>query len=589
VTELFQPNLIAASVDERMLRKNKTPGDVGDCLFESLLRKSSRSSWKDDWGFRPYEDSRLPRRTSEDYSDKDLDPVEALQERLADLGLPIGQYRLPGSVRPQLAHFLSNQGLSRERIDQLILSVTDGDGFIHLGRLMAQLQKIGIGDAISRKHLLIEARDVPRLQELLFNMGLGAGGVKEMVEKAVNHKGDLDLDRLSAALGKFFPDPASKEGLISLLEHRGIRAMPENVGQMLAEPDLRQVFRDSYGAHPEDIQKTIKQNISALLREKGIPPEEVKAFLETLAVESAGSLTKKFNPVLAGLSKDQQQAPAAYLFNRVVIRSQQGSHKGGWHEKIMEILREEELLITRGDAKNWFQEDLPIRMNVSELLRKGDQRARPPLFHATAVFEKKQSPDVKGNQQKDVKGPMAGRYDFKGGLQGQEALGNDFAGYHIEKNAVEASSAAHLRNPNNLPHPLPKILDRMIWMLRAGEQKSRILISPPELGRLDLDLVIKQGHLQANLSAETLQVKELIEANLGQLKQQLIDQGFVVDKFEVMIGLNDRGFPEGESRTARGWRDQSSKKPKRTETAPAMETKMERSSISNLHGIDMHV
>ena len=53
---------------------------------------------------------------------------------------------------------------------------------------------------------------------------------------------------------------------------------------------------------------------------------------------------------------------------------------------------------------------------------------------------------------------------------------------------------------------------------------------------LDLDLVIKQGHLEANLSAETLQVKELIEANLGQLKQQLTDLGFVVDKFEVIQG-----------------------------------------------------
>ena len=66
------------------------------------------------------------------------------------------------------------------------------------------------------------------------------------------------------------------------------------------------------------------------------------------------------------------------------------------------------------------------------------------------------------------------------------------------------------------------------------------MIHPPELGRLDLDLSIKQGHLQAHLSAESTVVKELIEANLNHLRQQLSDQGLVVDKFEVMLGLNDQ-------------------------------------------------
>ena len=79
-------------------------------------------------------------------------------------------------------------------------------------------------------------------------------------------------------------------------------------------------------------------------------------------------------------------------------------------------------------------------------------------------------------------------------------------------------------------------------MIQGGEQKGRIHISPPELGRLDIDLVIKQGHLQAQLSAESPQVKELIEANLGQLKQHLADIGLVIDRFDVMVGLDQNPF-----------------------------------------------
>jgi flagellar hook-length control protein FliK len=52
------------------------------------------------------------------------------------------------------------------------------------------------------------------------------------------------------------------------------------------------------------------------------------------------------------------------------------------------------------------------------------------------------------------------------------------------------------------------------------------------------------------MSAENLVVKEVIEANLNQLKQQLQDLGLVVEKFEVMVASDERRFLEGERRAA---------------------------------------
>jgi flagellar hook-length control protein FliK len=112
--------------------------------------------------------------------------------------------------------------------------------------------------------------------------------------------------------------------------------------------------------------------------------------------------------------------------------------------------------------------------------------------------------------------------------------------------AQQASPVKATAASANLPEPLPKIVDRMVWMVRAGEQTSRIHISPPDLGRLELDVVIRQGHLHANLNAENPAVKELIEANLQQLRQQLNNMGFVVERFEVAAGLTDRRFAEGQ-------------------------------------------
>ena len=142
-----------------------------------------------------------------------------------------------------------------------------------------------------------------------------------------------------------------------------------------------------------------------------------------------------------------------------------------------------------------------------------------------------------------------------------------------------------------LPEPLPKIVDRMVWMVRAGEQMSRIQISPPELGRLELEIVIRQGHLHANLNAENPAVKEIIEANLQQLKQQLNNMGFVVDRFEVAAGLSDRRFAESQAqfngRKGRNGQGRSSR------TGPAGEAAEPARSVHRTTGgpyrIDVHV
>ena len=126
----------------------------------------------------------------------------------------------------------------------------------------------------------------------------------------------------------------------------------------------------------------------------------------------------------------------------------------------------------------------------------------------------------------------------------------------------------------------------MVWMTQMGEQRARIAISPPDLGRLDLEIVMKNGHLQANLSAESLVVKEIIEANLNHLKQHLSDQGFVVERFDVSLGLDERRFQEGnERRRAKAQRAPS--KESAGITASASESR--ENLGTDLNQIDMHV
>ena len=610
MTQLLQVNLLLDAGDKKIVGEKRTPRGVGNVLFKNFLEtlgekrtprgvgnglfkgfleKEGSLAPEGDWGLSLYEGTGLSRRTHEDHSGKSLNPLQELGKKFGHLGFPIGRLRLPRTAIPQLVAFLENQGLGREKIDQLIQSVTGKEGFIHLDKLMARLQGDGLIGGIPENSLVVQGRHIPEVQEMLFKMGLGAGEVKELIEKSVNRDGELVLGRLSGALGKFLPGPDAEKRLISLMERFDIKSGPRTIDERVVDPELKKILQDFSESRSQDIRKKIKQTLAGLLREKGIPPQEVKSFLESLSLESAKSLSKKGNPSLMGLSKADFERETAYLFNRVVIRSQPEFQKGGWQEKIIEILKNEQLLTTKDFNKNWFQEASPVRLNVAELLKQGEQNPKTAFLRSVLAGQNNQPSQVEGNPQKNHHHEGGNRHDFKGSPQVKEEWGGIFTGLKIGKETMELGSVNQVRHGNNLPHPLPKILNRMIWMIRAGEQRSRVHISPPELGRLDLELVIKQGHIQANLSAESLPVKELIEAHLGQLKQQLNDLGFVVDKFEVMVGLDNRRFQEEESRRAGGRKERSTRKSNTKKGDLTMETGPDRPPTHNLYQIDLHV
>ncbi|NLY42461.1 MAG: flagellar hook-length control protein FliK [Clostridiaceae bacterium] len=73
------------------------------------------------------------------------------------------------------------------------------------------------------------------------------------------------------------------------------------------------------------------------------------------------------------------------------------------------------------------------------------------------------------------------------------------------------------------------------------EEKSEMLLQlkPDYLGKLSLKIVTERGILIAKFTAESQQVKEIIEANLDQLKDALEAQGLNVKGFSVSVGEHD--------------------------------------------------
>ena len=86
-----------------------------------------------------------------------------------------------------------------------------------------------------------------------------------------------------------------------------------------------------------DFQNKVKQNIAALLTKKGILPQEVKSFLETLDVETSTAVLKKGS---------SNKTEADNLMGQISINKTANNQNGKWNEKILAVLQNEKILIS---------------------------------------------------------------------------------------------------------------------------------------------------------------------------------------------------------------------------------------------------
>ncbi|MBN2059175.1 MAG: flagellar hook-length control protein FliK [Deltaproteobacteria bacterium] len=538
-------------------KRNSTPKDIGNNLFHSMLTQKENFSGQKSFGVSLFMNKGSTKSgLFVGGTDGKSDPIRKLDEVIRHLGFLHTQIQLPDSAMPQIVSLLKGQGFSTEKINQLILSSKDKDGFLDLDKLLARLMDscnvLNNGEKIEGTIL---TGQVPNVEDILFKMGFGAGEVKTAIEKSINQKGELLLGKLSAEIERFFPESGDRPDLLTMMEQNGINLKHQIPDRQELASSLKAKLIGILQLPPQDLQKIFKQNMASLLREKGMPPEEVKSFLENIEVNLPGTKSK------VARTMDFEQGKILTL---ALLKNNPGSGKQDWNQRILTILRNEKI-VTEQDGDLFT----PVK-------KRGVNPANLPVYGGQKKVHAEPSTKVYGNDPQSPGEKMVIRMDrhnqylhieeMKGTDHGLQREGQfqwkktvtqtvkdvqniqikeptgDQHFQKISKDVQVPDVTNQAKNPLNMPQPLPKILDRMVLMIRAGELISRMVIHPPELGRLDLSIAIKNGHLQANLNAESPMVKEIIEANLNHLKQQLTDQGLIVEKFEVMVGLNDKQF-----------------------------------------------
>lgn len=90
----------------------------------------------------------------------------------------------------------------------------------------------------------------------------------------------------------------------------------------------------------------------------------------------------------------------------------------------------------------------------------------------------------------------------------------------------------------------PLVIKQLRFAQLNGGSEARIALVPEHLGHLNIHIAMKNGQMVAQFIAESVMGKEMIEAQLTQLRTMLQGQGIQVEKLEVLQGQQTNLFQQ---------------------------------------------
>jgi flagellar hook-length control protein FliK len=107
-------------------------------------------------------------------------------------------------------------------------------------------------------------------------------------------------------------------------------------------------------------------------------------------------------------------------------------------------------------------------------------------------------------------------------------------------------SGSETVNATNREELFSQIVEHAKVVVNNGDSEMEINLKPEHLGKLQLKVTIENDVVTAKFFAESQQVKEIIESNLNQLKQNLQENGMQVDTIMVSVGNHqgNEGFDQ---------------------------------------------
>lgn len=121
-----------------------------------------------------------------------------------------------------------------------------------------------------------------------------------------------------------------------------------------------------------------------------------------------------------------------------------------------------------------------------------------------------------------------------------------------EQNSLVTDKTTGFNSNLNSQDVLNQIVRKAELMVKSNNSQMKIELYPEFLGKLTIKVMVEEGAVTAKFITDNHQVKQMLEANLGMLRQSLESQGMRVERAEVDVQLNNGGLFDG-SHGQREW------------------------------------
>ncbi|MBN2417965.1 MAG: hypothetical protein JXL81_01155, partial [Deltaproteobacteria bacterium] len=302
----------------------KSGSNNGNGLFQSILDTLNGNGHDSNWVSSLYSDT----STKGSFNPGNINvPIGLHGKNRSHNALSKGGHNhedmiIPASLQIQLVAFLEKQGFSLKDINQALSASKNANGLIRLDSLLSGLS--GINSAGNTQNIMLTAKfkegfssflseqginpdnfgaffssqknenvvlagrinslltgnqnensyidssQIPGVQEILFNMGLGAGDVKKIIESSKNGNGELLLEKLSAELNRFLSAPLSESDLSTIFSKNSISVDKRIFDIGNSTPNTVNLSADKNIHLTDEAQKQVKNDIELLLKEQGI-------------------------------------------------------------------------------------------------------------------------------------------------------------------------------------------------------------------------------------------------------------------------------------------------------------------------------
>jgi len=507
----------------------------------------------------------LPSQTGNAKTGADF--LAAFRSGLLSKGKPFDQVYLDPQGLPLLAKLMQHSGYSPEHIAESLqnLKANNHGGKIKVSRIWAQLDQLPSPEDEQNIPVIIDSEAVPYLESVLRAFGLSPNAVSTVLNNGRTPQGDLDFETVIKAI-ETAANPATRRfpGIVDLQKSQTIVSDLKRLAIQVP------VAKKTGFVHIEDFLTAFKRlahTITNAAKAAGeteavqISPKVLENLTIQMPQTGGHATTTLANNAEHPMATDGLQGQAGIppvvqtIINRLLEQVGSGQEKS---ESLTSII---------SDSKIQFDDP------VTKQLQADRARAQQAALESQRPKNQQQMPDLDGQKISDPEqiGKLQLAPETIASRQRSEKVSpkildvtsnvqtGDVNPDPLETRRLEIFAFASHKNqkPSTpLPNYLMDQMGRQIARaIHRGDGVIRFQLKPPEMGIVKLEMHLTDNQLNLAVAAENSSVKELLLANIQELRETLQMQGIKIDKLDIQLN-NDfnqslANFQEGQQKESR--------------------------------------